>query len=556
MPKNSDQLVEEYLKMKTKMGKSQKVTSINKEGSSSGSVKSTETIEVKDLEVEKEDVKIPKEESEKDKCCELGPVDWPDDDPRWGNPPTIGRPTVIHAKFLIGQLQDLDTVRGTIYVRIGVWCDWKDHRLAGRSRMDPLPNRLWSPRLTVSESLGDFNRRTCEFTLTIGTLDGHLYSLTWYEGTIKNPMDLRLFPLDTDTLHITFFASECYRQNGEINVNYKTDYRLLFEGWSFSPPRATPYGWDLVSSKVLYVFHEHCQDVLQIQLNFKRCFNFYFFKVVFPLLLITCLNFMGFSLEDGNLGERLANNISLFLSALALLYVVGQDLPKTTFLTAIDRIVVVTLSLIFVTSVHFVILSHEEQSSNKMLANQSMTSVVTSAQNITNGTSSLSPNVTQTKMQENEYLKHKHDYKIVLPYFFGYLAYVLLEFLVLVLKRAKHCRAFKMGLDEDGVFLDGIEDHNARIKEDVTYKLPAYLMIDPYKLVLMKKSDSRALVLPQLLTKIDVPVQLFLPTSGKAVVMSARPAYQHAGKDVQWVTLGSSVRALEVVYDINLNIRV
>ena len=81
-------------------------------------------------------------------------------------------------------------------------------------------------------------------------------------------------------------------------------------------------------------------------------------------------------------------------------------------------------------------------------------------------------------------------------------------------------------------------------------------MIDPYKLVLMKKNDSRALVLPQLLTKIDVPVQLLLPTSGKAVVMSARLAYQHAGKDVQWVTLGSSVRALEVVYDINLNIRV
>ena len=237
--------------------------------------------------------------------------------------------------------------------------------------MDPLPNRLWSPRLTVSESLGDFNRRTCEFTLNIGTLDGHIYSLTWYEGTIKNPMDLHLFPLDTDTLHITFFASECYRLNGEINVNYKTDYRLLFEGWSFSPPRATPYGWDLVSSKVLYTFHEHCQDVLQIQLNFKRCFNFYFFKVVFPLLLITCLNFMGFSLEDENLGERLANNISLFLSALALLYVVGQDLPKTTFLTAIDRIVVLTLSLIFVTSVHFVILSHKEQSLKKRSAKNS-----------------------------------------------------------------------------------------------------------------------------------------------------------------------------------------
>ena len=72
----------------------------------------------------------------------------------------------------------------------------------------------------------------------------------------------------------------------------------------------------------------------------------------------------------------------------------------------------------------------------------------------------------------------------------------------------------------------------------------------------MKKCDSRAILLPQLLTKTNDPVQLILPTSDKAVVMSAKPVFQVDGKDVQFVTLGSSVRALEVVYDTNLNIRV
>ena len=45
--------------------------------------------------------------------------------------------------------------------------------------------------------------------------------------------------------------------------------------------------------------------------------------------------------------------------------------------------------------------------------------------------------LTQTEANENEYLKHEHDYKIVLAYFFSYMAYIILEFLVLVLKRAK-----------------------------------------------------------------------------------------------------------------------
>ena len=490
------------------------------------------------------------EEKEKDTLCDLGPFDWKDEDPRWGNPPTICSPTVIHATFHIAQLQDLDTVRGTIYVRIGVWCDWKDHRLAGRSRIDPLPPRLWSPRFTVFESLGDFNRSTCEFDLKRGTIDGHLYTLTWYTGTIKNRMDFRLFPLDVDTLHITFFASECYRLNGEINVNYKTDYRLFFKKLSFSEPITIPYGWKLVSSKVLYESPKHIQDVLQIQLNFKRSYNYYLFKIVFPLFLITCLNLTGFSLEHDNLGERLANNIALFLSVFTLLFVVGQDLPKTTSLTAIDRIVVVTLSLIFATSVHFVFLANENSASKKVFPAD------TSTRTITNYTSVFYLNVTNTKSQENEYLKHEHDYKLVLPYFFGYLAYLILEFLILIQIRIKRCREFKKNLNEYGVCLDGIDDHNDRIKEDPTYKLPADMLKDPYKLVLMRKNDARALVLPQLLTSINVPVRLILPKLGLAVVMSSRPKYKNVGEDVQWVTLGPSGQSLEVIYDSNMNIRV
>ena len=188
---NPDQLVEKSLKM-------------TKTSGSAASVNSTKTINVKDLEVDKSD-STQIDGIEQDKCCGLDPVDWSDDDPRWGNPPTNGSPTVVRAEFLTGQLQDLDTVRGTIYIQIGVFCYWKDHRLAGRSRMDPLPHRLWSPRLTVSESFVDFERKTSEFALTIGTVDGHLYTLTCYEGTIKNPMDLRLFPLDVDTLHTGFW---------------------------------------------------------------------------------------------------------------------------------------------------------------------------------------------------------------------------------------------------------------------------------------------------------------------------------------------------------------
>ena len=227
--------------------------------------KQTAVISVTDVSVMdmEEDESYEHTESPDSRSIAGGPEDWEDDDPRWGNPPTLGKPTIVSAKLMIAQLQDMDTVRGTLSVRIGMWCSWTDPRLGGRSRMDPLPTQLWSPRPTLKEALGEFARQTCELTIEVGSLRGEMYSLTWYEGTVKNLMDLHLFPLDTDTIELTFFASECFKRNGEVNVNYKTDYRLLFDGWQFpqsevDSPHSAPYGWQLESTVVCYVEPEFC----------------------------------------------------------------------------------------------------------------------------------------------------------------------------------------------------------------------------------------------------------------------------------------------------------
>ena len=124
-------------------------------------VVSLDDISVKDVE---------EENYEDDEDAKQRPEDWDDDDRRWGSSPTVGKPTIVTCNIVIAQLQDLDTVRGTLKVRIGVWCYWTDPRLKGRSRMDPLPTELWSPRVTIDQSLGEFVQRTCELTIGIDHL--------------------------------------------------------------------------------------------------------------------------------------------------------------------------------------------------------------------------------------------------------------------------------------------------------------------------------------------------------------------------------------------------
>ena len=77
---------------------------------------SIDDVSVKDVE---EEVYDSDDEERKEK-----PEDWEDDDARWGNPPTVGKPTIVNAKILVGQLQDLDTVRGTLGIRSASTSTW------------------------------------------------------------------------------------------------------------------------------------------------------------------------------------------------------------------------------------------------------------------------------------------------------------------------------------------------------------------------------------------------------------------------------------------------
>ena len=367
-----------------------------------------------------------------------------------------------------------------------------------------------------------------------------MYNLTWYEGTIENEMDLRTFPMDTDTVTISFSASECYKKNGGVDVNYKTDYRLLFDGFMFeSAPTHAPYGWELVSTFVQPGGKEFFDDVIEIKLNMKRQISFYFFKVAVPLILITCLNFMGFHLET--IGEKLAYNVSLFLSAQALLYVVGQDLPRTTFLTAIDRIVLITLMLIFVTSIHFLVLWRFET----MDGFAGEIEDLKNTENLSNTTLKISRVQAKIDKVDSEQL-------IVLTYLGIYFLYLIIEAVHLMIRRSLSCSAFKKNLRPkkelmdgmENVWLNGVSEFNALVRADTSHSIPALLVIDPYNIALVKQGDPRALLLPPL--EVNVPTKLILQ-SGKAVVMSSKPTFSDAYGNVKWMTIGPPSRALEVI---------
>jgi hypothetical protein len=67
-------------------------------------------------------------------------------------------------------------------------------------------------------------------------------------------------------------------------------------------------------------------------------------KALLPLYLVTALSFTTFDVPTDSMGivERYSMISTYFLAAFAMLYVVGESLPKTDFLTKIDKVIVMT----------------------------------------------------------------------------------------------------------------------------------------------------------------------------------------------------------------------
>ena len=108
------------------------------------------------------------------------------DDPAWKNPPDPDNPTLVKAFVLVDQLSEIDTAKSTAVVKIGVWLHWSDPRLSFARISAALPTSLWTPRPEIRESKADMNITMTELR---HEGNGQMYSLTWFEGTIKNLME-------------------------------------------------------------------------------------------------------------------------------------------------------------------------------------------------------------------------------------------------------------------------------------------------------------------------------------------------------------------------------
>jgi hypothetical protein len=83
-----------------------------------------------------------------------------------------------------------------------------------------------------------------------------------------------------------------------------------------------------------------------------RNFVYYVWKVLAIVYLLILSSFVCFAMDPiDDFGDRINICLTLFLAAVAFLYVVGENLPKVPYLTLLDKLMLIAFFFIFLAGV-------------------------------------------------------------------------------------------------------------------------------------------------------------------------------------------------------------
>lgn len=275
----------------------------------------------------------------------------------FSQPPPGERPKVI-VRFGVVKISNVDTVNACASVISYIDCYWTDPRLVGIDP-DAMPADIWRPDINVYNVMGEMDKHVHAPRL-VNSSTGLVLGAFYVQGTISLSLGLRDFPFDSCIVplkvmqveedNIDKFQFITNHESGKTENGGLIDVKSgvsVFSCLPDSKPEITDWhlnGWSMCS-------YDDCggdrvtRSVIIMWIHAERMSGYYIWKVVVPLWCVCVLNWSLFLYDVGDLDARVNCCITMFLATAALLYVVSESLPKTDFLTRLDKLIVMTLTV-------------------------------------------------------------------------------------------------------------------------------------------------------------------------------------------------------------------
>jgi hypothetical protein len=267
---------------------------------------------------------------------------------------------VVTCSFFINAVKKINVIEGLVELDFILYLSWVDPALAGVP-VDQRPpyegeGRCWNPEIEVNNNVNLVTLWSVFPPPYQGVEEGKVVFGARYRGSISNQMELHNFPLDSDSVHINVGPKNLTVDQCTLRIDpakHRTsalDEKLDRPGdriksmtlseWGVDVPfvrrgLSGPTGSGNYYCNVEFVFIVH------------RNFMYYVWKVMLIMIFIIISSWMPFFQKPSDFASRFGQGLTLLLAAVAFLFVVNDALPKVSYLTVLDKLLLSAFGAIF-----------------------------------------------------------------------------------------------------------------------------------------------------------------------------------------------------------------
>ncbi|KAK2172128.1 hypothetical protein NP493_990g00005 [Ridgeia piscesae] len=229
---------------------------------------------------------------------------------------------------------------------------WREPALDGKSieelRQADL-DRLWNPLLFIDNILSESKEATW-LTATVNHKgEAYMMERRRVRGVFMENLELDDFPLDVQDLTVTITTE---RPDTEIDIIPDENEMSGINVQTFVDQQE----WKLhehieVSRKVMtqeYSSSNRCHPALSVTCRAARRPGYFYWNVFLVMFFISALSFATFAVSPELPQNRLQLSFTLLLTSVTFKFVINQSLPKISYLTYMDKYVLLSLVILCV----------------------------------------------------------------------------------------------------------------------------------------------------------------------------------------------------------------
>ncbi len=252
------------------------------------------------------------------------------------------KPTEVKIGVIVLDIENIEGATQTFTANVFMKLQWEDPRLidAAKGKRTLKLTDVWNPSIQIVNQRKLF--KTYPDVVQISP-EGIVSYKQRYFGTFAYPMNLKDFPLDDHTLEIKFVTSE----SDFDKIKFVIDEENTGIGDSLTITDWKILNWELFPTSINIVEGLATPTGVVYKFEGKRLMGFYVVKVLLPLAMIIFMSWIIFFVNPVHVGPKISIAITAMLTLIAYRFLLGNFLPKISYLTRMDLFLLGSSFLVF-----------------------------------------------------------------------------------------------------------------------------------------------------------------------------------------------------------------